>query len=148
LLEERVLVGVRRRAHAEDEELARTVVLERVPGSRRDEDRVAGTDPPRLAVHLQRAGSLRDEVDLLGAAVVVAFRRLIGLERRLREALQGRVVQLPDRRAILRREGLDMIEALQIHRAEARTSATRSCAPAPIPVKTGTANEPELPSSA
>src|SRR3954469_14919498 len=146
--EERVVVGIRRNAHAEDEELARTVVLERVPGARRDEDRIAGTDPSRLAVDLQRACPLRDEVDLLGQAVVMAFRGLTGLESRLREALHGRVVQLPDRRAVLRREGLDAVEALQIHRADARTSATRSCAPASIPVKNGSASERELTSSA
>src|SRR3954465_898007 len=146
--EERVVVGIRRNAHAEDEELARTVVLERVPGARRDEDGAAGPDPSRLPVGLQRACPLRDEVDLLGQAVVMAFRGLTGLESRLREALHGRVVQLPDRRAVLRREGLDVVEALQVHRAGARTSATRCWGPGSIPVKKGSASERELTSSA
>src|SRR5436190_15097899 len=84
--EERVLVRVRRRANTEDRQLARAVVLERVPRPRRDEDRVARTDPSGLAVDLQRAGALGDEVDLLTSPVVVPLRRLIGLECRLGEA--------------------------------------------------------------
>src|SRR6188472_2321846 len=115
LLKERVLVRVRRRAHAEDGELARPVVLERVPRTRWNEDRVAGPDPPGVAVHLERAGALRDEIDLLGSPVVVALRRLVGLERGLGETLRRRVVQLADCRAVLRREGLGSVEALQVH---------------------------------
>src|SRR5690242_7957260 len=72
LLEVRVLVGVGRRAHAEDGQLAGPVVLERVPSAWRNEDRVAGTHPAGLAVHLERARALRHEVDLLGFGVVVA----------------------------------------------------------------------------
>src|SRR5438105_5301003 len=112
-----------------------SLVLERVPGARRDEDRVAGTNPLRFAVDLELAGALRDEVDLLGAPVVVALGRLSGLERGLGEALRRGVVQLADRRAVLRRERLGAVEALQVHRADARTSATRSCAAVSIPVK-------------
>src|SRR5262245_5832810 len=72
-LEERVLVRVRRRARAEDQELARAVVLERVPGAWRDEDCVSWTDPVGVAVDLERARALRDEVDLLRSLVVVAL---------------------------------------------------------------------------
>src|SRR5690242_8908373 len=105
LLEVRVPVGVRRRAHAEDGELARAVVLERVPRARRDQDGVARPDPADLAVDLERAGALRHEVDLLGPAVVVAPCRLARLEEGFGQALRFRVVQLPDGRAVLRREG-------------------------------------------
>src|SRR5215475_7613225 len=97
LLEERVLVGVRRRAHAQDAELTRPVVLERVPGAGRDEDRVARADAAGLAVDLELARALRDEVDLLGSRVVMPLCRLPRLEQRLGEALRGRVVQLSDR---------------------------------------------------
>src|SRR5947209_2021216 len=87
LLEEGVVVGVRRRAAAEDAQLAVAVVLERVPGARRDQGGVPRAHAPPLAVDLQLAGAFQDEVDLLGGAVVVACRRLARLERRLREAL-------------------------------------------------------------
>src|SRR5437588_846799 len=106
LLEDRVLVGVRRRAHAEDGQLARAVVLERVPGPRWNEDRVAGPDPAGLAVDLELARPLRHDVDLLASLVVVAFRGLRRLERGLCEALRRRAVELPDRRAVLGRERL------------------------------------------
>src|SRR5579884_576033 len=148
LLEVRVLVGVGRRADAEDRQLARPVVLERVPRTGRDEDRVPRADAPRLAADLERAGTLRDEVDLLGTPVVVAVGRLGRLERGLGEALRGRVVQLADRRAVLRGKRLGALEVPEVHRAEARTSATRSCAPASIPVKNGSASDRELTSSA
>src|SRR5262249_14802960 len=128
LLKERVFVRVRRRAHAEDGQLARAVVLQRVPRPGWDQDRVAGTDPPRLAVDLESARALRDEVDLLGPSVIVALRLLLGLEECFREALLCRVMQLADRRAVLRSEGLRAVEALHVHSAEASTSATRSCA--------------------
>src|ERR1700745_3661359 len=118
---------VRRRAQAKNQKLARAVVLERVPGAWRDEDRVPRTDNARLPVDLQLAGALRDEVELLASLVVVAPGRLAGLQRGFRKALRGRVVQLPDRGAVLRRERLDAVEAPQVHSTEARTSATRSC---------------------
>src|SRR3954454_20173324 len=147
LLEERVLVRVRRRAHAEDGQLARAVVLERVPGTRRDQDRVAGPHPAGLAVDLELARPFRDEVDLLGSLVVVPFRGLRRLERGLGEALRRRPVELADRRAVLRRERLGSVEALELQSAAARTSATRSWADASIPVKNGSARERELTSS-
>src|SRR5882762_783815 len=85
LLEERVVVRVGRHAAAEEPELAVAVVLERVPGARTDECRVPRTYTASLAIDLEVAGALQDEVDLLGRAVVVALRRLARLERRLRE---------------------------------------------------------------
>src|SRR6476469_9855122 len=88
LLEERVVVRVRRHAAAEEPELTVAVVLERVPGARSDERRVPRTYAAPLAVDLQIARALQDEVDLLGRTVVVALRRLARLERRLCKALQ------------------------------------------------------------
>src|SRR5690349_18700731 len=92
LLEEGVVVGVRRRAAAEDAQLARAVVLERMPRARRDEHRVAAPDGARRAVDLHPAGALDDEVDLLRLRVVVPLGRLPRLERRLGEALQRGVM--------------------------------------------------------
>src|SRR5262245_30008891 len=94
LLEVGVVVRVRRRAAAEDAQLARAVVRQLVPRTRRDEHRVARAHARALAADLQLTGSLDDEVDLLRQAVVVALRRLVGLERRLGEALRVGVVQL------------------------------------------------------
>src|SRR6476661_2308706 len=115
LLEERVVVRVRRHAAAEEPELTGAVVFERVPGARRDERRVPRTDAASLAVDLEVAGALHDEVDLLGGAVVVALGRLARLERRLRETLKLGVVQLADRRAVLRRERLRPVHRLYVH---------------------------------
>ena len=56
-----------------------------------------------------------DEVDLLGRRVVVALCPLRGLERCLGERLDARVVQLADRRAVLRREGIDGGERAELH---------------------------------
>jgi len=58
---------------------------------------------------------LRDEVDLLGDAVVVPLGRLLHLEGRLRKALNLRVVELADRRAVLRHERLDSVDRRQLH---------------------------------
>src|SRR5919197_753724 len=88
LREVRVRVGVGRCAAAEDAELARAGVDEAVPRTRRDQHRVAGADRLRLAVDLELAGSLHNDVDLLAQAVVVPLRRLVRLERRLGEALR------------------------------------------------------------
>src|SRR5262249_62247395 len=109
LLDERGDVRVRRAPTPEAAHLARAVVLKRVPCSVRDQHGVAGPDSARVAVDLHPAGALEDEVDLLGRAVVVALGRLVGLERRLGEALLGSVVELADRRAGLRREGLCLV---------------------------------------
>src|SRR5438128_8037537 len=140
-------MGIRRRAAAEDAELARAGVLERVPGAGRDERGVAGTDVARLAVDLEAAGALEDEVDLLGRAVVMPLRRLIRLERRLREALHLGAVQLADRGAVLRHEGLDTLDRLELHSAAASAPATRSCASRSRAVKNGSASVRELSSS-
>src|SRR5438270_1014714 len=115
LLEERVVVRVRRHADAEEPQLAVAVVLERVPRAAGDERRFAGPNVPPLAVDLELAGALQDDVDLLGRTVIVALRRLTRLERRLRKALKVRVVQLTDRRAVLRREGLRPIRRPHVH---------------------------------
>src|SRR5690348_11520726 len=104
LVEEGVVVGVRRRAAAEDAELGRAVVLELMPRARRDENRVAGADGAGVAVDLNAAGPFDDEVDLFRRAVVMPLRRLVRLERRLGEALRVRMEQLPDRRAVSRPE--------------------------------------------
>src|SRR5437763_13748030 len=61
----RVLVRVRRDAAAEDPQLARAVVVQRVPGARRDEHGVADGDPLVDAVDLHVTRALDDEVDLL-----------------------------------------------------------------------------------
>src|SRR3981081_3670558 len=77
LLEERVFVGVWRRAVAEEAQLAVAVVLQRVPGAGGDQDGVARADHLAVAVDLHPAGALQDEVDLLRCAVVVALRGLV-----------------------------------------------------------------------
>src|SRR5664279_658001 len=64
LLEERVVVRVRRSADAEEAKLARAVVLEGVPRTRRDQHCVAGTHVRRLPVDLHLALPFQDEVDL------------------------------------------------------------------------------------
>ncbi len=85
--EVRVLVPVRRRAAAEETERPVGRGADLVPGSRRNQDRVAGRDPRALAVHLHLADPLEQEVHLLGLSVVVALRGLPGVERRLGQAL-------------------------------------------------------------
>src|SRR6185437_4531747 len=115
LLEERVVVRVGRRTAAQDPELARAVVLERVPRTGWDQGRVPRSHALPVAVDLERAGSFQHEVDLLARAVVVALGRLARLERRLREALALRVVELADRRAVLRRERLRPVHRLHVH---------------------------------
>src|SRR5437762_7806010 len=115
LLEDGVVVGVRRRAAAEEAQLAVAVVLERVPRAGWDEGGVARAKAAPLTVDLEVAGALQDEVDLLGRAVVVARRGLARLERRLGEALELRVMQLANRRAVLRREGLRPVHRLDAH---------------------------------
>src|SRR6266436_505675 len=79
LLEERVVVRVRRHAAAEEPQLTVAVVLERVPGARRDQRRIPRADAASLAVDLEVARALQDEVDLLGGAVVMALGRLARL---------------------------------------------------------------------
>src|SRR3954451_13523069 len=115
LLEERVVVRVRRHAAAEELQLTVSVVLERVPRALRDECGVARPYVASLAVDLEFARALQDEVDLLGRAVVVPLRRLARLERRLRKTLELGVVQLADRRAVLRRERLRPVHRLHVH---------------------------------
>ena len=66
LLEERVVVRVRRGAAAENAKLARPVVLELMPRACGNEHGVAGTHVRRLAVDLHPALPLQHEVDLLG----------------------------------------------------------------------------------
>src|SRR5665213_205771 len=148
LLEVGVVMRVRRRAAAQNAELARSVVLELVPRARRDQYGVAGTHVRDLAVDLHLALPLEHEVDLLGDAVVVALGRLLDLERRLGKALHVRVMELANRRAILRHERLDGLDRGDLHqRLFASASATRSCAPLSSAVKNGSASVRELASS-
>jgi chromate reductase len=107
-LEPGVLVRVGRRAATE--EAQRLARRDRVPRARRDQDRVARTDLARLAVDLHRAAALDDEVELLGAAVVVALRRGARRQRRLGQALVEHrrvraVEQAADGRAVPGGEG-------------------------------------------
>src|SRR5581483_9898664 len=104
-LEERVVVTVGRGAAAEDPEAPVARVAELVPDAGRDGDGVAGTDAGAVAVELEVALAFEDEVDLFGLGVVVALRRLAGLEGRLGEALvdgaAGReAAELADRAAV------------------------------------------------
>src|SRR4051812_42260496 len=146
-LEEGVCVRVRWRAAAEKSELAVAVVLERVPGAGGDEHGVSGTDRLRVSVDLLPAGALEHEVDLLRDSVVVTLRRFVRLERRLGEALRRSVVELADRRAVLRDEELDAGDGSDLHGAAASASATRSCAPCSSAVKNGSASVRPLASS-
>src|SRR3954468_4297818 len=118
-LEEGVCVPVRWSAAAEKSELAVAVVLERVPGAGGDEHGVSGTDRLRVSVDLHPAGALEHEVDLLRHPVVMTLRRLVRLERRLGEALRRGVVELADRRAVLRDEELDAGDRSNLHSAAA-----------------------------
>ena len=65
-----------------------------MPGSGRQQDRVARPDPGVPAVDLHLALALEDVVDLLGAGVVVALGRLPRCEGRLGEALLARASKL------------------------------------------------------
>src|SRR6266849_426577 len=123
LLEERVVVRVRRRAAAEDPQLAGPVVLERVPRARRDQDCVARTKEARLAVELHLALTLEHEVDLFADAVIVALGRLPRLERRLGEALYVRLLQLADRRPVLRHERLHALDRPDVHQSAAASAS-------------------------
>jgi hypothetical protein len=76
-----------------------------VPRAGRDEDRIAGTDLARLALDLHLAAALEEDVDLLGARVVVALGGLPGCKAGLGETLvrgasERRIEQDPDRRAV------------------------------------------------
>src|SRR5262249_24844861 len=86
---------------------------------------VAGTDDPLLAVELEPALTLEDEVELLARGVVVALGHPALRHRGLREALGGGVVQLADRRAVLRRERLPVVECLDVQGCR-RTLVSRS----------------------
>src|SRR5262245_63512629 len=97
-------MAVRRRAAAEETQLRRRG--NRVPRPDGDERCVTRTDMSSLAVDLELALAFEHDVDLLARRVIVPLRRLSRLERRLCEALRGRVVELPDLRAVLRRERL------------------------------------------
>ena len=80
-----------------------------MPGARRDQGRIPRLDLTDLAVKLQRALALEHDVDLFALAVIVPLGCLPRLERRLRKTLGFRVMELPDRRAVFRRERLDRL---------------------------------------
>src|SRR3981081_3823632 len=144
LLEERVFVGVRRRAAAEEAQFAVAVFLQRVPGAGGDQHGVARADRLGVAVDLHPAGALQNEVDLLGGAVVVALRRLVGLERRLGEALHLGATELTNGRAVLRDQELGAGARAPRNSDAASASATRSCASRSSAVKNGSASVREL----
>jgi len=79
-----------------------------VPRSGRDQHGVPGDHLARFAVDLEHAAAGGDEVDLLRPPVVVALGPLARLQRGLGERLRGCVVQLADRRAVLRDERLGL----------------------------------------
>src|ERR1700730_5711390 len=147
LLEERVFVGVRRRAAAEEAELAVAVVLQRVPGAGGNQHGVARADHLRVAVDFHPAGALEHEIDLLGRAVIVALRCLVRLERRLGEALDLGAMQLANGRTVLGDEEFGPGDRDDLHSAAASASATRSCASPSSAVKNGSARVRELASS-
>ena len=117
-----------------------------VPLFSSDARRPAGmstASPGRTCASRRRPPSgpaLEDEVDLLARAVVVALGRLLGLERRLGEALHGGVVELADRRAVLRDERLDAVDRRDELTAPPRAPRRRAPArPASSAVKNGSA---------
>src|SRR5580765_1592607 len=121
LLEEGVLVAVRRRAAAEE---AQPLLPggDLVPRAGRDQDRVARGDGAAVAVQLHLTRAFDEVVDLLGFRVVVALRRLAGVERRLGEALVpdrrgGEAEQLADRAPVRGRERLGLCERANDHAA-------------------------------
>src|SRR5580765_987803 len=105
LLEEGVLVRIGGSTATEKAERHRRPDL--VPGAWRDQSRIPRFDLTDLAVELQRALALEHDVDLFAATVIVPLGCLPRLERRLRKTLEARVVELPNRRAVFRRERLD-----------------------------------------
>ena len=90
---------------------------ELVPRAGRDQHCVALPHVADDAVDLEDAAALGDEVDLLGPRVVVALRRLPGLEARLGERLRTRVVKLADGRSVLGRERLGVCQRPELHGA-------------------------------
>src|SRR5690349_8949632 len=139
LVEERVVVAVRRDAAAEEADGGRGGEL--VPRARRDEDCVARADAAAVAVDLHVALALEHDVDLLRGAVLVPLRALTLPERRFRQALQRRVMELPNRRPVLRRERAQLVARGNVHQPTAArsTSTTRSWSPGSICVKNGSA---------
>jgi hypothetical protein len=84
-VKESVFVRVRWRAATKEPEVrTRGDLVSRSP---RNENGVSRCYRARIAVDLHHAGSLEDEVELLGLLVVMAFGGLAGSDARLREAL-------------------------------------------------------------
>ena len=130
LIEERVLVAVRRRAGAQEAETSVVAGADLVPRAGRDENRIAGSDVPPLALELHLARAVDNDVDLLALCVVVALRRLARLQRRLGERLLTRrrrpeTVQLPDRAAVRGRERLGRLEGSNLHGSRLSPSTPR-----------------------
>ena len=102
LLEEGVVVAVRRGAAAEEPKLRHGYAL--VPRAGWDQGGVAGSNVPALVVDLELTLSFEHEVDLLARPVVVPLRRLTRCQGGLGQALPLRVMQLADRRSVFGRE--------------------------------------------
>src|SRR5215204_1051535 len=126
--EHRVLVRVCGCAAAEELKRLGAGVPELVAGAGRDHHRVARGYLALVVAEPHPAASVREEVDLLGRAVVVLLGLAAWWHGRFRQALvlcvPGRDAgQLPDLRAVLRGEGLQALELLDPHRSEATAVA-------------------------
>src|SRR3954447_16361130 len=126
--DEGVVVRVRRGAAAQEAERLRARVPQLVGRSGRDHHGVAGRHVGLVVAQLHPAAARREEVDLLGDAVVVLLGLRAGRHCRLGQALVRRVAgrgagQLADLRAVLRDERLRRLESLLAHRSEATSVA-------------------------
>src|SRR4029453_16564482 len=119
LLEERVVVPIRRRAGTEKAE-RRAARPDLMPGAGRDQDRVARPDRLSLAVKLHLAGALEHEVDLFALPVEMSLRGAIWFEGGFGEALCCGVVKLANRRTVLRRERLRLCRGRDVHSGRLR----------------------------
>jgi 3-dehydroquinate synthase len=105
--EKRVLVGIRRRAAAEETQGFGGGDL--MPRFRRNQDRVSRPHFPFLAIDLHPARAFQNVVKLLAEPVVMPLGRNTGRKGRFRQTLVhhrriGMVQEAPDRRSILGRE--------------------------------------------
>ena len=113
-----------------------------VPGTRRDEDGIAGADGARLAVDLHFALALEDEIKLLCEPVVMPLRGRAGGDLRLGEALLfdrgiGAVEDAADGRAVLGGEGFLVGEAEHVKTSLLHTLLEEGIIPVIAPVATG-----------
>ena len=122
LLQDGVVVFVAGGAAAEKPQHARAAVGDAMMRSRRDGDRVAGTNRLHLIADLHQRLAFENEVDLFGLQVVVRRRARAGGEPGLGERLiaNARVAmreQFADFRAVLGDKGRRPREALDVHEA-------------------------------